>query len=46
MGMVITFRLRKQEIQLPIEKTIMVKEALQRLGYSWEAHLSCRTASC
>ena len=40
--MPITFILRKQEIQLAIEKTLMVKEALQKLGYSSETHLVVR----
>lgn len=40
--MPITFLLRKQEILLPIEKTLMVKEALQKLGYSSETHLVVR----
>jgi sulfur carrier protein ThiS len=37
--MAILFILRKQEIPLEIEKTLMVKEALARLGYSAETHL-------
>lgn len=37
--MAIMFILRKQEISLEVEKTLMVKEALQRLGYSSETHL-------
>ena len=40
--MAIIFILRKQEIPLEIEKTLMVKEALQRLGYSSETHLVVR----
>ncbi len=40
--MPIIFVLRKQEIELPVEKTLMVKEALQRLGYSSETHLVVR----
>ncbi len=35
----ITFLLRKQEIPLEAENTLMVKEALQMLGYSSETHL-------
>ena len=35
----ITFLLRKQEIPLEAENTLMVKEALQRLGLSSETHL-------
>jgi sulfur carrier protein ThiS len=38
-NMAITFILRKQEIQLEVETTVMVKVALQRLGYSSETHL-------
>jgi sulfur carrier protein ThiS len=38
-AMTITFILRKQEIALEVENTIMVKDALQRLGYSTETHL-------
>ena len=37
--MAITFFLRKQEIKLEVETTLMVKDALQRLGYSSETHL-------
>jgi sulfur carrier protein ThiS len=37
--MAITFILRRQEIRLEIEKTLMVKDALQRLGFSSETHL-------
>ncbi len=37
--MAITFILRKQEIILEGNKTLMVKEALQQLGYSTETHL-------
>ena len=37
--MAITFILRKQEIGLEEEHTLMVKEALQRLGFSAETHL-------
>ena len=37
--MAITFILRKQEIALEVEHTLMVKEALQRLGFSAETHL-------
>lgn len=37
--MAITFILRKQEILLEGNKTLMVKEALQQLGYSTETHL-------
>lgn len=37
--MAITFILRKQEIFLEGNKTLMVKEALQQLGYSTETHL-------
>ncbi len=37
--MAIIFILRKQEVVLEIEKTLMVKEALARLGYSNETHL-------
>jgi sulfur carrier protein ThiS len=37
--MSIIFILRKQEIPLDIEKTLMVKEALERLGYSTETYL-------
>jgi len=37
--MAITFILRKQEIGLEVEHTLMVKEALQRLGFSAETHL-------
>jgi len=37
--MAITFILRKQEIALEVEQTLMVKEALQRLGFSAETHL-------
>ena len=37
--MAITFILRKREIVLEVENTLMVKEALQRLGYSTETHL-------
>ena len=37
--MAITFILRKQEIILEGNKTLMVKEALQKLGYSTETHL-------
>ncbi len=37
--MAIIFILRKQEIALPVEKTLMVKEALDRLGFSSETHL-------
>ena len=40
--MAIIFILRKQEIPLEIEKTLMVKEALERLGYSCETHLVVR----
>jgi sulfur carrier protein ThiS len=40
--MAIIFILRKQEIPLEIEKTLMVKEALARLGYSIETHLVVR----
>jgi sulfur carrier protein ThiS len=40
--MAIIFILRKQEIPLEIEKTLMVKEALERLGYSTETHLVVR----
>ena len=40
--MAIIFILRKQEIPLEIEKTLMVKEALQCLGYSSETHLVVR----
>jgi sulfur carrier protein len=40
--MAIIFILRKQEIPLEIEKTLMVKEALQRMGYSTETHLVVR----
>jgi len=40
--MAIIFILRKQEILLEIEKTLMVKEALERLGYSTETHLVVR----
>ena len=35
----ITFLLRKQEIPLEADHTLMVKEALQRLGFSSETHL-------
>lgn len=37
--MAITFILRKEEILLEVEQTLMVKEALQRLGFSNETHL-------
>ncbi len=37
--MAILFILRKQEIALEVEHTLMVKEALQRLGFSAETHL-------
>ncbi len=37
--MAIIFILRKEELALEIEKTLMVKEALARLGYSSETHL-------
>jgi sulfur carrier protein ThiS len=37
--MTIIFSLRKQELVLEIEKTLMVKEALDRLGYSTETYL-------
>lgn len=37
--MAITFILRKQEILLEGNKTLMVKEALQQLGFSTETHL-------
>jgi sulfur carrier protein ThiS len=40
--MAIIFILRKQEIALEIEKPLMVKEALERLGYSGETHLVVR----
>ncbi len=40
--MAIIFILRKQEIPLEIEKTLMVKDALARLGYSIETHLVVR----
>ncbi len=35
----ITFILRKQEVHLQADNTLMVKEALQQLGYSSETHL-------
>ena len=37
--MAITFILRKQEISLEVENTLMVKDALRQLGYSTETHL-------
>ena len=37
--MVITFIMRKREIPLEVENTVMVKEALHKLGYSIETHL-------
>ena len=37
--MAITFILRKQEISLEVENTMMVKDALRQLGYSTETHL-------
>jgi sulfur carrier protein ThiS len=40
--MAIIFILRKQEIPLEIEHTLMVKEALKRLGFSSETHLVVR----
>ena len=40
--MAIIFILRKQEIPLEVEKPLMVKEALARLGYSVETHLVVR----
>jgi sulfur carrier protein ThiS len=40
--MAIIFLLRKQEIPLEIENTLMVKDALLRLGYSSETHLVVR----
>lgn len=40
--MAIFFILRKQEIPLEVEKPLMVKEALARLGYSIETHLVVR----
>lgn len=40
--MTITFILRKREIPLEIEKTLMVKEALMRLGFSIDTHLVVR----
>jgi sulfur carrier protein len=40
--MAIIFILRKREIPLEIEKTLMVKEALARLGFSIETHLVVR----
>lgn len=40
--MAIIFILRKREIPLEIEKTLMVKEALMRLGFSIDTHLVVR----
>lgn len=37
--MAITFVMRKQELVLEIENTLMVKDALKRLGFSIETHL-------
>ncbi len=40
--MAIIFILRKQEIPLEIDKPLMVKDALARLGFSSETHLVVR----